>query len=263
MYSHHRIEKQKHRRLKWIGQWWLHFAGHRCISVEWSALSTSCHLSFAVGHGDSNDGWQFSIAIPPIALYVGVDGFNLPAPRRMIKATWDDNREVSIRDEYEFNLAIHSWAIWFTPWGKWGEWCAADPWWMRGVNFNIQDFFCGRAKCTVTEGQSFDVIVPMPERSYRGKATIKYYKWTRPRWFSRYRNDVSVDMQEGIPFPGKGENSWDCGMDALWGFGLAYREGMDVPTAGAGKGMESAMESRRRYGGSPYWLPPVESEVKS
>lgn len=31
-------------------------------------------------------------------------------------------------------------------------------------------------------------------------------------------------MQQGIPFPGKGENSWDCGDDAYYGFGGATIE---------------------------------------
>ena len=54
--------------------------------------------------------------------------------------------------------------------------------------------------------------------SYRGTA-----KHTRRTWKRRFSTKVSdgyeIDMREGVPFPGKGENSWDMGDDAYYGFG--------------------------------------------
>lgn len=60
--------------------------------------------------------------------------------------------------------------------------------------------------------------------SYTGTA-----KHTRRQWKRRFSTKVSdgyeVDMREGIPFPGKGENPWDCGDDAYFGFGGETIEG--------------------------------------
>lgn len=50
--------------------------------------------------------------------------------------------------------------------------------------------------------------------------TARHVRRTRKRRFStRVTDGYEIDMQQGIPFPGKGENSWDCGDDAYFGFG--------------------------------------------
>lgn len=69
---------------------------------------------------------------------------------------------------------------------------------------------------TVTVGQ-------WPGDSYAG--TAKHTRRTSKRRFSTNSWDgYEIDMHEGIPFPGKGENSWDCGEDAYYGFGGATIE---------------------------------------
>lgn len=55
----------------------------------------------------------------------------------------------------------------------------------------------------------------MPEGSYRATVTIERDSWTRARWFARRIERAHVDIHDPIPTPGKGENSWDCGDDAL------------------------------------------------
>jgi hypothetical protein len=44
-------------------------------------------------------------------------------------------------------------------------------------------------------------------------------EWTFPRWFVAKQSDsITISIEgKGIPIPGKGENSWDCGDDAIRG----------------------------------------------
>lgn len=53
-----------------------------------------------------------------------------------------------------------------------------------------------------------------------------------------------------VPFPGKGENSWDCGEDAIMGAGADE----PTPEAAVASVVKSALRNRRRYGGEG-WKP--------
>jgi hypothetical protein len=56
------------------------------------------------------------------------------------------------------------------------------------------------------------------------------------------RDGVKLDIPGGIPHNGKGENSWDCGDDGLWGCGG------DTVEEAIGHAVSSVLRSRRRYG---------------
>ena len=86
-----------------------------------------------------------------------------------------------------------------------------------------------------------------PGDSYRG--TAKHTRRTRRRRFSTKVTDgYEIDMQQGIPFPGKGENSWDQGDDAVFGFGGAT---IDAATT---RIIAATITRRERYGGDG-WRP--------
>jgi hypothetical protein len=57
-----------------------------------------------------------------------------------------------------------------------------------------------------------------------------------------------VEIPGGIPFNGKGENSWDCGTDGLFGssFPIDVLEGSVSKCIG--KVVENVMDSRFKYG---------------
>lgn len=62
------------------------------------------------------------------------------------------------------------------------------------------------------------------------------------RWFKRTGQEVTLNIPKGIPFAGKGENSWDCGDDGLFGIG-----GDSIDDA-IRRAQEAVTERRRRYG---------------
>lgn len=218
---------------------WFVFSDRRTIRIELSWWSTFCQVESRV----DDEGWTFSIALPPIAVWIGLEGFGLWKPTRTIIAVWDNNREVTVTDDRESGVEIHNWTIWVNPWRKQNQWCRSDPWWVRGLTFNIPDFFLGRSKCSVEiEREGIPIIVPMPEGNYQATAKIEHRTWKRPRWLSRSRTSAWLDIPKGIPHAGKGENSWDCGDDGLFGIG-----GVTIEDA-IGNAVKYVLAARRRYG---------------
>lgn len=220
--------------------WW-HFNDRSCFHTEVNWWTHFCHLNVEV----TDEGWKFSIAVPPVAIWLCLDGFGLWQPKRKHVFTWDNNREVWLTDRREFNLAVHDWTIRFVPWGRWGEWVTADPWWIRGVSFNLPDVLLGRHRyARETVRRDMQVPIPMPEGCYWGTASFERATWKRPRWFRMTRLSTKVDVAKGVPFAGKGENSWDCGDDGLFGYSV---EGHDLDKASA-HGVEVVLSQRRKNG---------------
>ena len=88
-------------------------------------------------------------------------------------------------------------------------------------------------------------VVAMPEGNYPAVVRFTEDTWKRPRlpWNSRLIRRAEVTMLVPIPFPGKGENSWDIDDDALYS---QSAPGVSVADATA-KVAASAMRSRERY----------------
>lgn len=91
----------------------------------------------------------------------------------------------------------------------------------------------------------------MPEAAYPVDVMLTEDTWKRPRWpRAIVVRRANIECPGGIPTPGKGENSWDCGEDATFGLTCqaeSVEEAIDRLKA-------SVMEDRERYGGKD-WLP--------
>lgn len=190
--------------------WWNRFHCEWCLFY-----SPRLHLTFSSG--------GFSIALLVFTIYF----------------SWEDYEHV--RSEFRFNVDTD--AVRFTLWGN-GDWDSKDPWWKNGVSFHYFDFLLGRMKCAHEKGETIDVLIPMPEGCYAAKLTFEKRMWKRPRWKSFSRETCDIHIPGGIPFLGKGENSYDCGDDGLWGIGSNSH---DVEKA-IGTVVTSVLESRKRYG---------------
>ena len=82
----------------------------------------------------------------------------------------------------------------------------------------LDDLLLGRRKYSEKILQEGSINIDMPEGVYRAtfKRFISY--WKRSRWFRvQSLHRISIDIPVGIPHEGKGENSWDMGMDATFG----------------------------------------------
>lgn len=148
-------------------------------------------------------------------------------------------------------------------WSYWQRWRNADP---DGDRKNrvfyswrekLLDFLFGKTVCIHDRGGDWNVkriAVEMPEGTYYGTARFEKWVWFRPRWpFRKLRFSTDVDIPKGIPFLGKGENSWDCGDDSLHGYGV---DGHDY-TKAAEHGAKIVMDRRRKYGEPSTYYPDV------
>ncbi len=122
--------------------------------------------------------------------------------------------------------------------------------------FHIGDWLLGRPVYT-RELLESDIPVSItvgqwPEDGpYTGTAQRWHCEWKR-RFSTLRRDDVMVSMNPpGLPLPGKGENSWDCDDDGIYGFG-----GLTLESA-IEHAIASVKRDRLRYGG-PKWRPASE-----
>jgi hypothetical protein len=224
------------------GRYILHFGYESQVEWSWSFFKHSfCHIGMTVS---CDHGVTFKLAFPYLFSFF----FSVCLGKRM--------REFSHKwDWYALYVTIHNWTIWMKAWTNDSETNFKDPWWKRReFSFCIPDFFLGRDTHSRRDLHTdVKVMVPMPEKSYPAKVTIFESTWKRPRWPFRKRMVRSeVDMIEPIPFPGKGENSWDCGEDAT--YSLTCPE-TTVEDAVASL-VRGTLKRRRKYGGED-WRPTV------
>jgi hypothetical protein len=152
----------------------------------------------------------------------------------------------------EIGVQFFSGTIWLRLWHDPMESRSNDPWWWE-MRVNIPDLFLGRQKHSEETLETREIIVPMPEGSYTGRCTMKLETWKRSRWFAKRLVRAHIDMNagQGIPFPGKGENSWDCGEDATWGMCTGAKDTVEA----VAHLFESVMRDRTRYGNGFLWRP--------
>jgi hypothetical protein len=220
-------------------RFWWHFreSRPRVIHLEAYWWSQSCH----VGISADDDGWNLSGAFPPFALYLSVEGFPLWQPMRREIFTWDSNRVVMLPDRRECRLAVFDWALWITPWGRSMEWRTNDPWWVRGLTIRPARLL-GPWIGEHADLAMVPVTIPMPEGTYHGVAKVQSWVRGRRYWWKRRTQEVWLDIPKGIPHAGKGENSWDCGDDGLFGIG-----GSTIDEA-IQRAIASVTRDRQRYG---------------
>jgi hypothetical protein len=202
----------------WHGRAWLYLKEVVTLAWSWNFKSTFCHVRFSVD-GDENE-VGFAIALPPVALWLHLGG---RLGKWLTKLMRCDYHSVAGpgRDIYcmhrEIQFSIHDWTLWSSIWRKRDSWSRDDPWWMHW-SLNLPDLFLGERKHSKVVLEQRVVTVAMPEGAYEAKAELLRETWKRPRWpwpLVLLRTDVEVPA--GIPVPGKGENSWDCGPDAIYG----------------------------------------------
>ena len=155
----------------------------------------------------------------------------------------------------EFGLSFHHYSMWWRFWTNSGEWSSDIPKWRHG-SFDFVRFLKG--KDNVDSQVIFNGVdeIEMPEGKYLCK--IDYTKFTRKyqRWWSKsyhrfnfdfgYKDEGGIWIDTPIVHWGKGENSYDCGMDGTYSISL----GSDVNNLEEAKFrvIESSNRDRKKYG---------------
>lgn len=224
-----------------IGQGGSHYRDRRQMQIEW-AIGGWRGFGAGVRLGPWGDeAVNLHVHIGIVAIYLAFDSMAL------YKRFSEGRRD----REYEFSV-FRDWDVRFKLGGSPLEWSRKQPWYWDW-HCDLVDLTFGRTRYTAEQLDAFAIAIPMPEGTYAASVKVERAEWRRPRWPFLWRRRVSatVDIPGGIPFPGKGENSWDCGMDGLFGMGSVHTE----PAGIVADVQRAVFESRERYAGSRDWVP--------
>lgn len=216
------------------GRHWLHL-GTRTINTEWYLFhKVRSHFACKVewGSGDGDDGITLHAAVPWLfSIYFSVD--------RVFGKLFHHPNE-----SRQTGIAYHNETLWIYPFSKTMSWSSKDRWWNKYISWSPSEFICGRNKYSeITTSDWQDIVITMPEGKYKGKIRLFLSEW-KNRFRTKRIERAEIEMEEGIPFPGKGENSWDCGEDASFGLTCPAKS---EPEAIASM-IENVLTSRRNYG---------------
>lgn len=166
---------------------------------------------------------------------------------------WDyrkGEKDTNLRLDFEYG----DWAsLWWNVWNNPNEWSSDVPKWRHG-SIDFADWLLGAEKYICSNLESEGFTLHLPEKDYQVIVTEQFSTWTRPRFFGmrlpfrpflKTRRSFDVDAnKDPVPIPGKGENSWDCGDDAV------YSQGMRAETAheAASRFVDSIMKTRKDRG---------------
>lgn len=225
-------------------RWWMGWHNTFLISGQFCGPYHNWKLELSLG--DQENVIAICFYNPLFFLSMGLESRPLsklvnPITRRRNRP-YSNGRDIGI-DFYEGRL---SFSLWDDPM----EHRATDPFWYR-MSIDFPRLLKGKGKFTTEIIEERDVLVPMPEKAYAAHVKRVKCTTTYPRWFKKESFIVSIDITEkgGIPFEGKGENSWDCGHDATHGFST---HGASIPHAVGGL-VGSVLRSRVQYGGWGDW----------
>ncbi len=246
-YSYQNLDDGVPKRFWSYGRVWLRRSGERwnrrcgTLRLEWNVPAGSCGWGVTVGGGDAGRDFQITVSIPfLLTVYVTLENV-FPVYAFGTDFNRGHDRDISVR--------FFAGAIWWSVWvGTMASWSRDYPWcrWWRQGSFHFADLLGTQRYTRETIEAERPITIPMPEGIYHAVAKVERQTWKRPLGFTTTRIFVDVTIPKGIPHAGKGENSWDCGDDGLFGYGS---DGPSIEKA-IGHGVEIVLTARRRYGQS-------------
>lgn len=125
--------------------------------------------------------------------------------------------------------------------------------WRYGY-LEVRTFLLGHPVYSLEELKTGHTFVDMPEKKYAAYYKILNRCWKYPRWpWIKKQKCIEIEIPGGIPVPGKGENSYDCGDDAIFSSSFALGEDEGLQT-GLDRVAMDVMKTRQKYA-SLNWKP--------
>lgn len=164
----------------------------------------------------------------------------------------------------EFGFTIDSRGFRWDCWAPSMSWTRGQPWWWH-QSFEWRALFFGRDHVETIEVDSGVCVVPMPEANYPAEWQRTRYEHHNTKRLGRLRDSVlgirthelvTVEPGKPVPVPGKGENSWDCGDDAI--HALSAPGSVEEVI---GHLVADALRTRKRYGGMDMSVPKGEARA--
>jgi hypothetical protein len=177
------------------------------VSTEWTIPSwDSFDISLSVGGIENVVLLHFGFLLFSVFLHLE------KVPRFLERWVPEEERELSFK--------IHHNTIWIYLFAEVDCWRNGD--WRRIV-IHPDDLLLGKDRCTTQFIEERPVDIHFDNRIYKATAKLEIRTWTRSRFsfLKRSKKDVTLEIEHGIPIPGKGENSYDIEDDALMGTGIS------------------------------------------
>lgn len=225
---------------------------HR-FRASWKLGDFSCGIGLSIETTEGNEA-TFHLALP----WLFSIWLTHSVPRWLIRVllpVQSEGEGYTLYNDREIRVTVHHgalwWHLWMHPMGGLDGYGGKRPRWRDG-NFDPLDFLFGTYKSeTETLIEPFDVSVPMPEGVYPAKLKQEEHRVKRRRWprwpFNRTWVSWDFEIDCGIPYYGKGENSWDCGDDGTFGLHFSVKQARTAPEA-IGYLVGTVLRSRDRYG---------------
>jgi len=143
------------------------------------------------------------------------------------------------------------------------------PWYTNGVHLraDLRELLFGRLLYHEQETDAVSVKVVLPEGSYAAKVVLARVAWRRERspFALRWQWRAKIEVDGGVPVPGKGTEAWNVEEDAIFGTTFPVQEGVPFAAAVANAFARSILDRRQRYA-SLAWTPaegwPAHCEVR-
>ena len=211
------------------------------LTASWQIPTTFWHAKLEIGDGEHD--LSVDLACGLFALWLGAE--------RVLPRAWRDR-------ERRIGVSWHAGTATISLWGNPYEWRRGQPWWWS-VRVTPADIVLGAWVYRTRELVEGSAVIPLPEASYPARITISEATWTRPRWpWPRRIIRAEIEVDGGIPIPGKGENAWDVDDDAIYSLTTPAATMPEAVAAMVG----SVLETRLRHGGGMGWRPPEVSAVR-
>jgi hypothetical protein len=207
-------------------------------------------FGFGVNAGDADNEWRLHFSVGLFSLYFGLNLFRISVGHwfhhPLNTEHWPAGGRTFIHDQRELWIYLHDGGLWICPWhDPMGDTMQRKRWYHEIYVIRPVDIIFGRRKCERKILEAGECLVPMLEGSYRATYKKELFTWKRPRsLFKKQRIDYWLDIPSGIPHEGKGENSWDCDEDGLFGCGGGTLE------EAIANAVRHSLRDRKRYGGS-------------
>lgn len=218
---------------------WLYMADNDNLYLEWHFFKAARHCLALIRHDGLEGQVTLSIGFPWLFYFA----FGWHCWKRF-GAHYGDH------DQHTTGIKVYKFGIYFL--------VAADEdesplRWGWELKLHPKRFLLGRSEYSKRHIETIErVPVHLPEGIYLATVELFESSWKRPRWpFTKRILRADIEVDGGIAIPGKGENSWDIGDDAV------FSQICPAKTAGeAAKSLaDSVMRTRQRYGKGYAWRP--------
>lgn len=201
-------------------------------------------FSFTLGEKGEDDSLSLSLDSPFGRLSFASD--------TILRGSVEKTRDLSITVDASTDSVWVHYCLWAD---RDGDWRSDRSWFNQ--RYGCFDLLSGLGggfeyrEMTVADWR--EVEIPMPEGNYIAKVRLFDATWKRQKMpfslFEKTRRRVEFKLEKGIPIPGKGENDYDCGDDAIFG----QTSSADSIEQGIGSLVASCLRDRITRGSKHRW----------